>query len=231
MLLLTVNGVTGQYLSNTLVSDLIPAISDVSPYLADQSIVGAFGVFSIFGVSCQVGMSLYNVWAVLGSYSYFSDGLAGVMPLAQWGIATMYTFQTDWGWSHPALAMLLLCPGYCLINSKMIVCNFTKMEMEMNSWCFIWFLLFPVNSARKFFYFSTLFRFFTFSVGLVIPQEVVAAYIGLMNLSEYSTFVYCTIGQITKFLDIYCLSIKPKKQVSPSSTQSSSPIHPSKKGD
>jgi len=126
--------------------------------------------------------------------------------------------------------MLLLCPGYCLINSKMIVCNFTKMEMEMNSWCFIWFLLFPVNSARKFFYFSIYFAF-TFSVGLVIPQEVVAAYIGLVNLSEYSVFVYCTIGQITKFLDIYCLSIKPKKQVSPSSTQSSSPIHPSKKGD
>lgn len=149
MFLLTVNGVTGHYLSNTHVSDLIPAVENISPYLAEQSLVGAFGIFSIFAVSMQVGMSLYNVWAVLGNDSYLSDGLAGVMPLVQWGIATMYTFQTDWGWKHPALSILLLCPGYCLINSKMIVCNFTKMEMEMNSWCFIWFLLFPVNSARK----------------------------------------------------------------------------------
>jgi len=35
MFLLTVNGVTGHYLSNTHVSDLIPAVENISPYLAE----------------------------------------------------------------------------------------------------------------------------------------------------------------------------------------------------
>ena len=32
----------------------------------------------------------------------------------------------------------------------------------------------------------------------------------IIDMMTYTTFVVCTIGQITNFLDIYCLSIKHK---------------------
>lgn len=94
------------------------------------------------------------------------------------------------------LALLILLPGFCLINSKLIVCNFTDMETEMHSYTFIWFLLFPINKANA---------------ELGVPEWVVALIIFIANLGTYLTFVVCTIGQITEFLDIHCLVIKHKK--------------------
>lgn len=107
------------------------------------------------------------------------------------------TFQSEWGWSNPALATVILCPCYCLINSKLIVCNFTYIETPMIAYEALWFTLFPLNSM----------------LGLNISEEVIAAIIFTVNTAIYFTFVYCTIEQITTFLDIYCLSIKPKRQL------------------
>ena len=90
--------------------------------------------------------------------------------------------------------MLLLLPGYCLINSKMIVCNVTHMETESHSWTFTVFLLFPLN----------------FAYGVLVPEWQIALAIGALTFASYATFVVCTIGQITKLLDINCLSLKAK---------------------
>lgn len=125
-----------------------------------------------------------------------------MLPFIQWNIAVLIVFNTEWGWAHPAWALLLLTPGFCLVNSKIIVCNFTKMDTGMWESALFWILLFPLNNW----------------LGNPYEEWVVATIVGLANLLTYSIFVKCTIDQICGFLDIYCLSIKkpldlkPKKQ-------------------
>lgn len=88
--------------------------------------IGLFSYFIIFTTCVQVGCSLLNVWYALGLNRFVTDGLSGVVPYCCWLLALIATFQSEWGWENPALATVLLCPTYCLINSKLIVCNFTK---------------------------------------------------------------------------------------------------------
>ena len=47
----------------------------------------------------------------------------------------------------------------------------------------------------------------------------------IIDMMTYTTFVVCTIGQITNFLDIYCLSIK-HKDPNAASGDSSAPMRP-----
>ena len=78
----------------------------------------------------QVIVNFYTVLRKLGMTKFLLDAAPGVMPIFQWMIcASFFWSHTQWAWDHPALAMLVLTPGFCLINSKMIVCNFTKMEV------------------------------------------------------------------------------------------------------
>ena len=88
----------------------------------------------------------------------------------------------------------------------MIVNNVTDMETETESISFFyWFFLFPVNKYNHFF---------------TLPEWLVALIIFAATSAFYGTFVVCTIGQITEFLDIHCLSIK-KKTTSEASTSAS----------
>ena len=97
----------------------------------------------------QVSSNLINVYKALGSIGRFlNDASPALIPIIEWGLAIVCTFTyTSWAWENLLLVMLLLLPGYCLINSKMIVCNVTHMETESHSWTFTVFLLFPLNYA------------------------------------------------------------------------------------
>ena len=111
--------------------------------------ISLFGFFSLAATCMQVGMSFYNVWAALGTMRFVTEGLPGVSPFACWLAAFLATFSTEWGWAHPSLGALILCPAYCLINSKLIVCNFTKMETPMFAFETFLFVLFPLNKICK----------------------------------------------------------------------------------
>ena len=114
--------------------------------------------------------------------------------MLSWITATLFCFmRTEWAERNPALFVLLMMPTYCLINSKMIVSNFTAMEIEALTFNCFNCMLFHVN--RDMF-------------GEVFSEGVCALIIFSIDLGIYLVFVFCTIGQITKFLDIYCLSIK-----------------------
>ena len=52
------------------------------------------------------------------------------------------------------------------------------METEMNSWTFIWFMLFPLNKH----------------LGGAVPEWQVALIIYIVNMGTYITFVVYTIG-------------------------------------
>ena len=99
----------------------------------------------------QIALSLFNSARVLGKTHFFGVALPALMPLIEWLIAVYIVFyQTEWGPRHLGLAMVLLCPSFSLINSKLIVCNFTKMETQNDVKELLWFALFSINAKCKF---------------------------------------------------------------------------------
>ena len=68
------------------------------------------------------------------------------VPIFAFYAATYCLFtQTEWAFKHPALATLVLVPGYSLICSRQIICNVTFMDIATVPKVFLWFLLFPLN--------------------------------------------------------------------------------------
>ena len=67
----------------------------------------------------------------LGAKKFCTEGLPGVFPIVTWIMAVLYCYaKTEWAVRNPGLLVLLMMPSYCLINSKMIVCSFTAMEIK-----------------------------------------------------------------------------------------------------
>ena len=92
--------------------------------------------------------------------------------------------------------MMLTVPGFCLINSKLIVSNVTNMEIDAYDQCFTAFFLLYINAGSEEDRFS---------------DSLSAAAIFFVSIVTYAIFVVCTIGQITQLLDINCLTLKQKK--------------------
>lgn len=178
MSVMVANSVLDGYLNTTLASSVIPILVEYVPLLADYTIADLFVWGSFWAVVIQLSLSVFNSWKALGTSTFLKEGVTGLMPILQWHIALYLTMQTEWGREHLALTTVLLCPAYCLINSKMIVCNFTNMETDMNAYEFLWFALFPLNAK----------------LDLGMPEWSVAAVIFAVNFAIYATFVYCTIA-------------------------------------
>lgn len=66
MFLLT-NSLCNAWWTNTLVGNYFPWLANVSPFLANSSMIGMFGYFSLVATSMQIGLSFINVWYALGS--------------------------------------------------------------------------------------------------------------------------------------------------------------------
>ena len=101
------------------------------------------------------------------------------MPILNWIMAFCFVFsRTEWAKQNLALFVLLMAPTFCLINSKMIVCNFTKMEVEAFAFNCVYVMLFQFNQEvleNKF------------------DESTVAFAIYAVDIGTYMTFVYCTI--------------------------------------
>ena len=55
----------------------------------------------------------------------------------------------------------------------------------------------------------------------MLPEYVVAAIVFFVTMVYYVVWVCCTISQICRYLDIYCLSIKDKKAPTSSAAKGS----------
>ena len=67
-------------------------------------------------------------------------------PMIIFLIAILVLFgTTEWAQENPGLGLLFLTPGYSIVASRQIVCNFTKMKMDPFPKSFLWFFLFPLN--------------------------------------------------------------------------------------
>ena len=129
----------------------------------------------------------------IGPQVFYSEALPGLMPLAEWLICAAQLFlSTDFAFKHPALALIVLLPGYCAINSKLIVCSVTNMEVEKHAIGFYSFMLIPFNKYME----------------LGMDENWLIIFSFGLSLFQYWTWVTCTIGQICEFLDIGCLTIK-----------------------
>ena len=157
--------------------------------------------------TCQVGSALIHAARVSGPKAFWT-----VIPIIFYLVAfwIMYT-MTDWAWTNPGYALILVFPAFCLINSQQIVCNFTKMDMAIIPGSFFWFLLFPLNRF-SITLLPTLTKYSQAQMSdgtpLLIPEKSVAMIIFLVTLFWYLLWCVRTINQICDFLDINCLSIK-----------------------
>ena len=100
-------------------------------FVAFAVISGMISLVSSFYRAASIG-GLKVVWTTVPLWFYIG------------AIWILFTF-TDWAWINPGYAVMILFPAYSLINSKQIVCNFTKMKMELIPTIFFMFLLFPIN--------------------------------------------------------------------------------------
>jgi hypothetical protein len=72
--------------------------------------------------------------------------LKGLLPLVFYCNVFVCLFVfTDWAWSHCGYVIILVCPISSLINSRQIVCNFSRQEMVNVPKVTLWYLLFPLN--------------------------------------------------------------------------------------
>ena len=147
MVIVLFNAFSGHFLSMTSLGELHPALGEnLHPLVAQRSIMWAIAFSCGVAGIAQALMSLLTVMLKLGMTKFLLDAAPGVMPIFQWGACASFMWShTAFAWVHPALAMLILMPGFCLINSKMIVCNFTKMEVQEYAVNFIVILLIPFN--------------------------------------------------------------------------------------
>jgi hypothetical protein len=66
--------------------------------------------------------------------------------MAMWFLVHVFLFGwSDWAWANPGYVIIMTFPIISLINSRQIVCNVTKMKMEILPKVTLWYLLFPLN--------------------------------------------------------------------------------------
>ena len=119
-------------------------------------------------------------------------------------------FSTQWGQRYPALAVLLVFPSYCLMTCRHIICSVTKMKFNWKQYNPLWFSLFLLNKLAL----SVLPRSLQQqgSIGNdLLPESWVAAIVFIATFTLFMRFTVDTIGQITTYLNINCLTIKKKE--------------------
>ena len=72
--------------------------------------------------------------------------LKGLLPLVFYCnmFVCLFVF-TDWAWTHCGYVIILVCPISSLINSRQIVCNFSRQDMPIVPKSTFWYLLLPLN--------------------------------------------------------------------------------------
>mmetsp|Transcript_7246 Transcript_7246/g.10159 ORF Transcript_7246/g.10159 Transcript_7246/m.10159 type:complete len:157 (+) Transcript_7246:606-1076(+) len=148
MAMILFNAFTGQWLSKTKLIDLnAPGVTEILPEeLCQKSIIWYVAFFTAFSGAIQGLSSVVCTVQALGCKRFLKEGIFGMIPILNWAISVCFIFtKTQWAWDNPGLMTMLMMPSFCLINSKMIVCNFTKMETEAISLSTVYIMLFQMN--------------------------------------------------------------------------------------
>ena len=91
----------------------------LGPYIAGRNLVWALGVQVALPSILTVVSQMLAVLNKLGLKAFINEAVPALGPLLTWICSVIFTFKnTEWAWEHPLLALLLLLPGFCLINAK-----------------------------------------------------------------------------------------------------------------
>ena len=86
------------------------------------------------------------------------------------------------------------------MNTKIIICNVTKMRFFPFQWSALVYALFPINN------------YVLPKLGIdSLPESLVASIVFCLAFTVYLQLVLAVIWQICSALDINCLTIKKKK--------------------
>ena len=69
------------------------------------------------------------------------EALSGLLPLVYFFFCSFLILRTEWGSNNPALMIYLLCPMYCEMATKHIICSVTKVSIS---------LLMPLDEVQSF---------------------------------------------------------------------------------
>ena len=209
-LMILLQCVTNDQASNYTLTDFYPDAKNMVPLVAAVPVKAVLSYFSGILGTCQIGSALIHAGRVSGLQAYWTT-IPILFYLGSFWI--MYS-MTEWAWTQPGYALILVFPAFCLINSKQIVCNFTKMDMATIPGSFFWFALFPLN-RYAISLLPCLESYATASMSdgtpLLVPEKCVAATIFIVTLFWYVLWCVRTINQICDFLNIHCLSIKSQQ--------------------
>lgn len=150
ILVIAVNALTSGFLSKLTVGEMFPDMTASDPSVAAVTFLDIIVCVGVTSSSIQAFLCFHNVFRTCRDED-LKRACLGVTPCVLWLASSVILFScTEWAMEHPALALLLMSPAFSLINSRMIVCTFTKMQVQPFALIFLWYLLFPINRfARK----------------------------------------------------------------------------------
>lgn len=119
--------------------------------------------------------------------------VTSALPVIYYILASYLLFRTEFYSKHPSIALWITIPLFSSMNSKMVVCNVSKMDISPIQPIIVPWLLLIYNP-------------------LGLPESQILILIFATNLLMYAYFVVTTITQICNCLGIYCLSIKKQKK-------------------
>ena len=112
---------------------------------------------------------------------------------------SLYKYS-DMLWTRPALSLITFAPFFCLSISRLIVSTVSKTKftlfknIHLSIPIIVSILIFPINKHMN----------------LQLNESYVYAVLIFANFYAYFFFVFNAINQISQYLGIYCLTIKPK---------------------
>ena len=115
-------------------------------------------------------------------------------------VLSAFTFSTE-AWNSPALVIFTAGPFFCLCCTRIIIASVSKTQFSLT---YDKHLTIPILLATIIFPLNSLY------LGIQNEFAIYMVMIGL-GLVAYFQYTINTIQQITEYLDIYCLTIKPKK--------------------
>jgi len=157
------------------------------------------------------GASLLGVGGIIESfYIIFTQSkhslghiFNGMIPVAIFPIYyySLHNYSEVY-WEKNSLAMVNLAPFFCLCASRIIICSVAKQKfytfehLHLNMPIIISIIIFPVNTI--------------FALG--IDELLLYGFLIIYGYFMYFWYIVHTVNQICEYLDIYCLTIKHKKQ-------------------
>ena len=124
-------------------------LSEMLPFALPEFLgnLTMLNIVAIFAVYNAIAYSYQNIIYALSKTSYTkSEALMGLLPIVFFYLECFVMFgMTDWAWKHPAYAVLIVFPSYCLMTCRHIICSVTKMKFNWRQKNPLWFLLFVFN--------------------------------------------------------------------------------------